>query len=94
MAGRSRSKGRLLVPGASKAIDQWKYEIAAELGIPVGHPMNAGMDTEFGSELGTLSAGSSGRQYLGDITSRDAGTIGGGITRRLIQQAEQVLRNS
>jgi hypothetical protein len=93
MAGRSRSKGRLVVPGASKALDKWKYEIAAELGIPIGSFLSGGeVDTEFASELGSSTAGGSTREYLGDLTSRDAGSLGGGITKRLIQLAEQSLR--
>lgn len=35
MARGSDTSGRQLVPGAHKALDDMKYEIAAELGIPV-----------------------------------------------------------
>lgn len=35
MAKGSDTSGRQLVPGAHKALDDMKYEIAAELGIPV-----------------------------------------------------------
>lgn len=32
--------------------------------------------------------------YHGDLTSRDAGQIGGNITRRLVQTAEQAISGS
>ena len=92
MAGRSRSN-QLVVPGASRALQQLKYEVASELGISIGTYSSGGaMDAEFASELGSTTAGGPTREYLGDLTSRDAGSIGGGITKRLIQLAEQSLR--
>ncbi len=95
MAGRSRSKGKLLVPECGKALNQWKYEFAAELGLSAGqYVAGSSSDTEFGSELGTTGSGPVNREYWGEISSREAGSIGGSITRRLIQQAEQALRNS
>lgn len=60
----------LVVPGSHKALDDMKYEIAAELGIPVHQ----------GSE-----------DYWGEIASRDTGAVGGRITRRLVEYAEQHL---
>jgi hypothetical protein len=93
MAGRSRSSNQLLVPGASKALQQLKYEVASELGISIGNYSSTGaMDAEFASELGSSASGGPTREYLGDLTSRDAGSLGGGITKRLIQLAEQSLR--
>lgn len=62
-------KGTLIVPGASNALDQMKYEIANELGI-------------------NLTQG-----YNGNLTSREVGLIGGNITKRLVQIAEQSLGN-
>ena len=59
-----------VVPGSHKALDDMKYEIAAELGLPVHQ----------GSE-----------DYWGEILSRDAGSVGGRMTRRLVEYAEQVL---
>ncbi|MCF8566400.1 alpha/beta-type small acid-soluble spore protein [Alicyclobacillus tolerans] len=61
-----------LVPQAHKALDDMKYEIAAELGLPVYQ----------GSE-----------DYWGEIASRDTGAVGGRITKRLVEYAEQVLAN-
>jgi hypothetical protein len=52
-----------LVSGASQALDQMKYEIAAEFGVQLG----------------------------ADQTSRANGSVGGEITKRLVQFAEQQL---
>ena len=59
-----------LVPEAHQALDNMKYEIAAELGIPVYQ----------GSE-----------DYWGQISARDCGAVGGSMTRKLVQNAEQFL---
>ncbi|MFD0586599.1 small, acid-soluble spore protein, alpha/beta type [Paenibacillus sp. GCM10027627] len=63
--------GRLLVPEARAALEQLKYEVAAELGIQL--PQDG---------------------YYGHMTTRDMGSIGGYITRRLVQIAEQQLAGS
>lgn len=65
-AGQSRSSNTLVVPQASKALDQLKYEVAQELGIQI--PQDG---------------------YYGFMATRDTGAIGGHITRRLVQIAEQ-----
>jgi hypothetical protein len=52
-----------LVPQASQALDQMKYEIAQEFGVNLG----------------------------ADTTSRANGSVGGEITKRLVQFAEQQL---
>lgn len=65
--GGSRSNN-LVVPQATAALQQMKYEIAQELGIPI--PQDG---------------------YYGNYTSRDTGSIGGFITIRLVQMAEQQL---
>ncbi|NQX68884.1 spore protein [Paenibacillus ferrarius] len=67
-SGQSRSSNSLVVPQASQALDQLKYEVAQELGIQI--PQDG---------------------YYGYMTSRDTGSIGGSITRRLVQIAEQQL---
>ena len=64
----SRSSNSLVVPQASAALDQMKFEIAQELGIQI--PQDG---------------------YYGHMTTRDTGTIGGYITRRLVQMAEEQL---
>ncbi|NOU90854.1 small, acid-soluble spore protein, alpha/beta type [Paenibacillus sp. LMG 31460] len=58
----------LLVPQAKAAINQLKYEVAQELGIPL-QPNG----------------------YNGNLLTRDVGSIGGTITKRLVQIAEQQL---
>jgi small acid-soluble spore protein A (major alpha-type SASP) len=60
----------LVRPEAHRALDNMKYEIAAELGLPVRQ----------GSE-----------DYWGHIATRDAGAVGGEITRRLVAFAQQHL---
>lgn len=64
----SRSSNTLVVPQASQALEQLKFEVAQELGITL--PPDG---------------------YYGNMATRDAGSIGGNITRRLIQIAEQTL---
>ncbi len=66
--GQQSSSNWLVVPQASQALQQMKYEIAQELGIQI--PQDG---------------------YMGNIASRDNGSIGGHITRRLVQMAEQQL---
>lgn len=60
---RSRNNNELLAPQARNALDQMKYEIAAEFGVVLGP----------------------------DTTSRSNGSVGGEITKRLVQMAEQQL---
>ncbi len=66
--GQSRSSNTLVVPQATAALNQMKYEVAQELGIQI--PQDG---------------------YMGFMVTRDAGSIGGNITRRLVQMAEQQL---
>lgn len=81
-----------IVKGAHKALDQLKYEIAAEMGLPVGQSLsNFSADTEFATELGSIPASQMKEDYWGHIASRDSGAVGGTITKRLVQQAEQTL---
>ncbi len=67
-AGQSRGSNTLVVPQASQALEQLKYEVAQELGIQI--PQDG---------------------YYGYMATRDTGAIGGHITRRLVQIAEQTL---
>jgi hypothetical protein len=67
-SGSNRSSNVLVVPQASQALQQLKYEVAQELGIQI--PQDG---------------------YYGNMTTRDTGSIGGRITRRLVQMAEQQL---
>ncbi|WP_090824335.1 alpha/beta-type small acid-soluble spore protein [Paenibacillus sp. yr247] len=68
LMAQSRSSNTLVVPQATQALDQLKYEVAQELGIQI--PQDG---------------------YMGYMATRDAGAIGGNITRRLVQIAEQTL---
>ena len=67
--GNNQSRtNNLVVPQATAALQQMKYEIAQELGIPI--PQDG---------------------YYGNYTTRDTGSIGGFMTKRLIQIAEESL---
>ncbi|MBB6638149.1 alpha/beta-type small acid-soluble spore protein [Cohnella thailandensis] len=85
------SRNRKLVPESAGALNQLKYEIAAELGVPFGQAGALGQDTEFAGELGSFSPAGTGSAYLGNLTAREAGAVGGGVTKRLVQQAQQTL---
>lgn len=83
-----------LVPASKDALYQMKYEIAAELGLPVSHQrVGTGFsDTEFGSDFGEYAStaySSKGHDSWGHMTSRQTGSVGGEITKRLIAQAGQ-----
>lgn len=81
----------VLVPESRAMLKQMQYEIAAEFGLYGAH-QGGGADTEFASELGTMGFISSSRnQYLGHLTSRENGSVGGEITKRLVKQAEESL---
>ncbi|MFY0546431.1 small, acid-soluble spore protein, alpha/beta type [Brevibacillus sp. H7] len=63
MAIQGGNRNNRLVPQAGQALDQLKYEIAAEFGVTLG----------------------------ADTTSRQNGSVGGEITKRLVSFAEQQL---
>jgi len=85
----ARNRSNLkVVPECKAALDQMKYEIAAELGLMSGA---VDISSEFAGELGNASQ-PTGVVHWDTIATRDAGAVGGMITRRLIQQAEQVLK--
>ncbi|WP_054942276.1 alpha/beta-type small acid-soluble spore protein [Paenibacillus ihuae] len=83
---------RTVVPESRAMLKQMQYEIATEFGL-YGASYGGGADTEFASELGALggAAGIGRSQYLGHLSSRDNGSVGGEITKRLVKQAEQSL---
>ena len=58
------NSSRTLVPEAKDSLNQFKYEVASEVGV-------------------NLKQG-----YNGDLTSRQAGTIGGNMVKKMIQKAE------
>ncbi|SEN63853.1 alpha/beta-type small acid-soluble spore protein [Paenibacillus sp. OV219] len=88
----SRSN-RKVVPECAQALNQMKYEIAAELGLISGGYAAGSGDTEFASELGgTSGSGASGHVNWEQMATRDVGSIGGSMTRRLVAEAERVLK--
>ncbi|KGK82390.1 spore protein [Desulfosporosinus sp. HMP52] len=60
-----RSTNTPAAQGASQQLDQFKYEVASEMGLQLG----------------------------GDRTSRENGSVGGQMTKRMIQFAEEHLKN-
>ena len=61
----AKSGNSNMVPEAREALDRFKMEAAAEVGV-------------------NLKQG-----YNGDLTSREAGYVGGYMVKRLIEQAER-----
>lgn len=86
----AKNNNKKVVPESGKALDVLKYEIAAELGLPVGK-QGANMNVEFAAELGAIPSYSVKEDYWGHIASRDAGAVGGTITARLIKKAEEMM---
>ncbi|MBD3920808.1 alpha/beta-type small acid-soluble spore protein [Paenibacillus sp. PR3] len=91
--GRSRSN-RKVVPECREALNQMKYEIAAELGLVQPSGFAGDADTEFAGEFGMMGAATSGSVPWSQLETRQAGAVGGAITRRLVQQAEAVLNGN
>lgn len=81
---------RKIVPESRQVLQQWKYEIAAEFGLPVGGAGAFGSaDAEFAGELGAMGTGQSSGGSWGHLTSRENGSVGGEITKRLVSLAER-----
>lgn len=85
----SRSN-KVIVPQCKSVLHQMKYEIAAEFGL-TNSAYAGGADTEFAGELGAYHASSGGSVNWSALSTRQAGSVGGEITKRLVAQAEQVL---
>lgn len=83
----SRSN-QVVIEGSKAALRQMKYEIAAEFGLTSGYG-DGSVDTEFAGELGTASPG---HVQWSNLSTRQAGSVGGEITKRLIAQAEKVMQ--
>lgn len=64
----TKSSNNLTVPEAKAALDRFKTEVAAELGVE-------------------LKEG-----YNGDLTSKQAGSIGGEMVRRMIKRQEEQMK--
>lgn len=82
-----------VVPQSRQALNQMKYEIAAEFGLMQPSGFAGSDDTEFAGEFGTVGA-VSGTVPWAQLATRQAGAVGGEITRRLVQQAEAVLNGN
>lgn len=82
------AKRSCVVPECKAALNAMKYEIAAELGVV--NSTNSDYNSEFADELGGASP-NTGSVNWSTMSTRNVGYIGGSITKRLIQQAEQVL---
>ena len=68
MASNKNSSNQMVVPEARAAMDRFKMEAAAEVGV-------------------NLKEG-----YNGDLTSREAGSIGGEMVRRMIKKQEEQMK--
>ena len=64
----SKNTNKINVPEARAAMDKFKMEAAAEMGV-------------------NLKQG-----YNGDLTSREAGSVGGQMVKKMIQQYEQSMK--
>ena len=63
-----KNSRRHAIPEAKEALNNFKYEVASEVGVALKDGNN------------------------GNLTSRDAGRIGGNMVKKLIQQAEKNLK--
>ncbi|QJC53792.1 alpha/beta-type small acid-soluble spore protein [Paenibacillus albicereus] len=80
---------RVVVPACKEMLNQMKYEIAGELGLYAA-PAPGSADTEFAGELGAAGHASSyGTVHWKSLATRQAGSIGGEMTKRLVAKAEQ-----
>jgi len=61
------SSSRAAVPQAREALNQFKYEVASEIGVP-------------------LKQG-----YNGDLTSSQAGSVGGYMVKKMIEAQERAM---
>lgn len=96
------NNSRPLVSAAAGALDQLKFEVAQDLGVPAANlqDLQSRLDErkyEIASDLGIPFQ----HGYNGEITSKQAGKVGGRLgghlggqmVKRMIAQAEQALSN-
>lgn len=79
---------KLVVPEARGSLNQMKYEIAQEFGLMPAEAATGAADTEFAGELGAMPSAPKVPQWS-TMSTRQTGSIGGEITRRLVQKAEE-----
>ncbi len=97
----NRNNNDILVPQAASALDQFKYEVANEIGLNV-NPQNYrqtldNLKYEIANELGITPRIQNG--YWGELTSRECGAVGGRIggkiggnmVKKMIEFAERNL---
>ncbi|OFI07683.1 small, acid-soluble spore protein alpha [Clostridium acetireducens DSM 10703] len=65
------SKNQKAVPEAMQALEQFKYEVANDIGVKI--PENG---------------------YWGNMTSKECGSVGGQMVKRMVEMAEQQLIDS
>ena len=82
---------RIVVPGSKELLNQMKYEIAGELGLCTTPAASGSEDTEFAGELGGMTHSSQPSINWSSLATRQAGSVGGEITKRLVAKAEQSL---
>ncbi|MDD2420977.1 MAG: alpha/beta-type small acid-soluble spore protein [Heliobacteriaceae bacterium] len=63
------NRNKAVIPGAQSALDRFKYEVAAEIGL-ANKIQNQGWE---------------------NMTTREVGAIGGFMTKKMVQLAEQQL---
>ncbi|HHX74235.1 MAG TPA: alpha/beta-type small acid-soluble spore protein [Firmicutes bacterium] len=100
----NRRKKKRLVPEAEQALENFKMEIARELGIPAsGEAFAAALEQykhEIAAELGIDGyIRSQGWQQVpsavcGSVGGRMGGPIGGNMVRRMIEMAEKAMAGS
>lgn len=88
------SRNRKLVPACDPVLQQWKYEVAGELGIALPGVQGAGFDAEMAGELGNIGGIAGRPDDWGSMTARQTGSIGGQITRRLVRRSEQGMNHT
>ena len=88
----SRSN-KLVVQECKATLNQMKYEIAAEFGLMNSSYAGGAADTEFAGELGSVSSAGGASINWSELATRQAGSVGGEITKRLVAQAEKVMGN-
>ena len=69
MSNNNTNSNKINVPEARAAMEQFKFEVANEIGVPLK------------------------KGYNGDLTSRQAGSIGGQMVKKMIESYEQNLAN-
>ncbi|SDS98091.1 Small, acid-soluble spore protein, alpha/beta type [Paenibacillaceae bacterium GAS479] len=80
---------RIVVPACKEMINQMKYEVATELGL-CSASTSSELDTEFAGDLGSQAPATGyGSIHWSSLATRQAGSVGGEITKRLIAKAEQ-----